>query len=673
MAEAALRRARMTPDLALLMETVARRLLGDPNAHLSKPAELRFGSNGSLSIDLQSGVFYDHEAKHGGGILDLICREKRFSKGEALAWLREERNLPPFEDNRREAKYIEATYNYTDEYGKLIFQTIRYGFRDGDGRPVLTKDGKSKKTFSQRQPFGSNWAWNLKGARPVPYRLPELVEAIANGQTIFIPEGEKKVDKLMAAGVAATCNAMGAKKWRDELTAHFAGAKVVILRDNDKSGREHGALIAEKLKNTVDSLLILDFPGVPEKGDVLDWLNAEHTVEELQELVATSAFAPGKEPSPRRVVATPFKWREPRSMPRRQFLYGRHIARGFVSVTGSFGGVGKTSLKIVESIALVTGHDLLGDGVPAAVPVWYLGLEDPLEEYERRVIAAALQYGIPGDEIEAGLFLDSGRDQNFVIATETPSGVRIAEPIVGAIIENLSDHRIGCVVVDPFVASHSVSENDNNKIEKVTREWARIAQVTGCGVELVHHLRKGNGTAEPSVDDLRGGTAVPNAARSVRILAQMTKNEASNANVLERRRFFKITLGKANLFLPPEVAEWRELKTVSLGNGNGGPDDEVQVAARWTWPNALDGLHVSDLNKVQDRIASGEWAASAQASDWAGYAIAEVLGLDLHDSAAKARVKTLLRVWISDGALKIEPKYNTRNGRMRPMVVVGSR
>ena len=46
----------------------------------------------------------------------------------------------------------------------------------------------------------------------VPYRLPELVRAVAEGKTIWIPEGEKDVDKLRP-GLAATCNPGGASKW----------------------------------------------------------------------------------------------------------------------------------------------------------------------------------------------------------------------------------------------------------------------------------------------------------------------------------------------------------------------------------------------------------------------------------------------------------------------------
>jgi hypothetical protein len=673
------------------MHAVAKALLGEPNKHHSK-GELRYGSHGSLSIDLENGTYYNHETKEGGGVIDLVRHVKGLDKHETLDWLREQgfldkavpgisaprsarKSPPPSASPLHEEKAPEATYDYPDQHGKLVFQVVRYGFRNADGSVVMADDGKPKKTFAQRRKVGSDWLWSVKGIEQVPYRLPELIDPIANDKQIFVVEGEKCVDRLIDAGLSATCNAGGAGKWPNELTPHFAGARVVVLPDSDQPGRDHGALVAEKLKGTAESIVILDLPDLAEKQDVVNWLEAGHTAAELQELVATKGRLPEEAAAqPQQVIrATPFRWREPCSIPPRKFIYGRHLARGYVSTTTAAGGVGKTALKLAETLSLITGRELLGDRVPEPVPTWYWGLEDPLVEYERRVAAVALHYGIPGSAIEAGLFLDSGRDQNFVFATEERSGVKIIEPIVDAIIANMRDRHIGLIVVDPFVASHAVGENDNTRIEKVTREWARIAEVTNCAVELIHHLRKGNGSAELSADDVRGGGAIVNAARSVRILTPMTKEEASEANVDERRRFFKVSFNKPNMFLPPEAFEWRELKTVSLGNGNGGPDDEIQVATRWAWPNAFDGLHVSDLDKVQDRIASGEWAGNVQANNWAGYAIAEVLGLNLAKAADKARVKSLLGTWINSGALKTKPVYDERHSRMKPMIVVGTR
>ena len=49
-------------NLADLMEPVARELLGEPNQRLSSKRELRFGTHGSMSVDLEKGVWQDHGA-----------------------------------------------------------------------------------------------------------------------------------------------------------------------------------------------------------------------------------------------------------------------------------------------------------------------------------------------------------------------------------------------------------------------------------------------------------------------------------------------------------------------------------------------------------------------------------------------------------------------------------
>ena len=64
------------------------------------------------------------------------------------------------------------------------------------------------------------------------------------------------------------------------------------------------------------------------------------------------------------VSATPFKAFDPRTLPTRRFMLGRHYIRKFVSGTFSAGGLGKSSLTLVEAISIATGRDLLGNRAP---------------------------------------------------------------------------------------------------------------------------------------------------------------------------------------------------------------------------------------------------------------------------------------------------------------------
>src|SRR5262249_42890268 len=148
--------------------------------------------------------WYDFEANEGGGVLDLIERETGARGAGRFQWL-ESQGLwtdgaakPNGKGKASGLGGIVATYDYVSETGDLLYQVVRY----------------EPKTFRQRRPNGTGgWTWKLEGVWQVPYRLPEVVEAIASGRLVVVVEGEKDADALWALGIPATCNAGGAGKW----------------------------------------------------------------------------------------------------------------------------------------------------------------------------------------------------------------------------------------------------------------------------------------------------------------------------------------------------------------------------------------------------------------------------------------------------------------------------
>jgi Protein of unknown function (DUF3987) len=125
-----------------------------------------------------------------------------------------------------------------------------------------------------------------------PYRWLDLEKAKKAKQTILIPEGEKKVDRIYELGFAATCYAGGAKKGAlaHTLGEAFSDADVVLLPDNDDVGREHVAAIAQMLVGVAERVRVLELPNLPPKGDVCDW---QGSAEEFAKLVeAAKDYAP---------------------------------------------------------------------------------------------------------------------------------------------------------------------------------------------------------------------------------------------------------------------------------------------------------------------------------------------------------------------------------------------
>jgi hypothetical protein len=184
---------------------------------------------------------------------------------------------------------IVATYDYEDAEGALLFQVVRY----------------ESKRFVQRRPDGrGGWVWKLGNTRRVLYRLPQLLEGLEAGRSIHIAEGEKDVQALEAAGEVATCNPMGAGKWRDTYSNVFRGADVVIVRDRDEVGAEHAAQVSESLAGIAASVRIVE---AAEGKDAADHLAAGRTVEEFVAAVEPEAesYVTGPAPlDPKATIAT---------------------------------------------------------------------------------------------------------------------------------------------------------------------------------------------------------------------------------------------------------------------------------------------------------------------------------------------------------------------------------
>jgi hypothetical protein len=263
-------------DPASLCEPVARIVWGDPSKETA--SELRWGTHGSRVVDRAKGVWYDHERGVGGGTLDLVPGA---TAKERWKWLRDRGLINNAPDGARKKKEggatpltIIARYDYLDESGALLFQVVRF----------------APKTFRQRRPNGKGgWFWSLGKTRRVLYRLPEVLDAVAGDRVVVIVEGEKDADNLNKLGFTATCNAGGANKWRTEYAESLHGADVVIIGDNDESGRAHVAHIASSLQGIARRVRVLDlgeaWSACPPKGDISDWIEAGGTAEALSALM----------------------------------------------------------------------------------------------------------------------------------------------------------------------------------------------------------------------------------------------------------------------------------------------------------------------------------------------------------------------------------------------------
>lgn len=368
--------------------------------------------------------------------------------------------------------------------------------------------------------------------------------------------------------------------------------------------------------------------------------------------------------------ATPYRWPDPASLPRRQWLMGHWLLRGEVTAIIAPGGTGKSTIGNTIALCLASGQPLLGKPLhrgPQAV--WIFNLEDGTDELERQLSAACAYHGIGPGDCGDRLHLDSGLVQPLCTASEDRDGFTLAEDVFAQLAATIRERRIATVIVDPFVSSHAVRESSNEAIDAIAKRWKRLAQETGCAVVLVHHTRKLGGR-EVTAEDGRGAVALRDAARVVLPLNPMGDKEAEELGIADpalRRSLVRIDTGKANR-APPDATTWIKLESQSLDNGEGlEPSDFVGVATLWEKPDVFHGLTTWHLYTVQQRLAAGDWRESVQAKDWVGHLVANVAGLSAETD--KGRIKAIIRTWKRNGALAVE--HRAINGREVPFVIVG--
>ena len=146
----------------------------------------------------------------------------------------------------------------------------------------------------------SGYRWKLDDTRRVLYRLPKIIEAVKDGEFIWVVEGEKDVHSLERAGVVATCNPGGTGGgWRDEYSEVLRDAIVVIVADKDKGGQAHARKVMASLKGIAAAVEIREAAG--DLKDVSDHLAAGHSLAELE---VTMPGGPTTSPTSRRTCTS---------------------------------------------------------------------------------------------------------------------------------------------------------------------------------------------------------------------------------------------------------------------------------------------------------------------------------------------------------------------------------
>jgi len=215
--------------------------------------------NPSLSIKEDNGKYLFH--CHGGcdqhSVFDAV-RERNLLP----ALQRQEYSLALIKGELMTMPTLEQEWEYKDEAGETLFVKRRF----------KTNTEKGKTYSLHKVDAAGNRKGSMTGARIVPYRLPELLNAREAGRAIYLVEGEKAADALVSIGAIATTSHAGASHWPEDITQYFAGAVVIVVPDCDLPGWKYAKRVVEALLPVAKAIRVLDF-NLPELGDdAYEWV-----------------------------------------------------------------------------------------------------------------------------------------------------------------------------------------------------------------------------------------------------------------------------------------------------------------------------------------------------------------------------------------------------------------
>ena len=445
------------------------------------------------------------------------------------------------------ARVITARYPYTDEQGTLLYEVVRYQPKD----------------FRQRKPDGKGgWIWTLNGIRRVLYRLPDLI----GKPEVWLVEGERDADRLAALGLAATTQAGGAGKWNPEFSTWLKAngvKRVVVLPDNDPPGEAHGLAVATNCHMTGLEVRLVRLPGLPAKGDVSDWLDAGHTVDDLQaQALGVSSFTVSKaaagilhiseaitaltrslEEDPPEFLSTPF--------PNLNRLLCGGIVPGELYYLAAKGGEGKSALAIE-----------LARSMSRTAGVLVVSQEMGIAAIVRRFLAQ--QGGISATRLRQHTLLDADWARYVQAAGElSERKLWLVEhaPTVAEITAKLQQTEgVKLVIIDYLQLLHGEGRDGRAQIEAVSRGLkAMVKKFHVAAFCLSAVSARGEGNHKPSMSWLRGSGMLEHDPDVILLLHQPDPSDPARELIVAKAR--DAMCGSVKLQFSQEIVHFVEMET----------------------------------------------------------------------------------------------------------------
>ncbi len=379
---------------------------------------------------------------------------------------------------------IVATFNYVDGAGVVLYRKHRVE-PGGNGRP---------KSFAYDHADGQGGWKSGAGDRRVPYRLPDLLTAPKN-MPVYMTEGEAKADKVASWGLLATSY----KDWSEhDFAAFIRERRIYVLPDHDEAGRAQRDSVCSKLKRTGCETIVIDLPGLPDGGDILDW---DGTVDDLQTLVRQFA----DQTAITTLDFTELAKQEPKP---KEFAIAPLAPAGEVTLCTGKGSAGKSLLAQQLATAAAIGNTALGCFTPSPMTAAYITCEDDAQELHWRQKHICDAMGIALETLAGKLHLASLRGQlGNELAVFAHDGTLKPTTTYERLRSLLRETGAAIVFLDNIAHLFAGNENDRYQVAAFINLLNRLAGETNIAIVLLGHPNKAG-------DNYSGSTAWINQVRS---------------------------------------------------------------------------------------------------------------------------------------------------------------
>jgi len=422
------------------------------------------------------------------------------------------------------------------------------------------------------------------------------MRAILEGETILLVEGEKDADRATAElGLIGTTCPMGAESWRAAYTKMLHDARVVLIPDNDRAGRQHMDNVGRDLLGVAKSVKRVDLPNLPDKGDLSDWIDAGGNREALLSIIEQTPEFEGH-PNPHSLsgggCGGRFKWFGQMGQPKPQeFLADPAAPKAFPLVVHGAGGSAKSYLMVLLAMihASPAGGSWLGSSVKGGGRALVVDFELNEDVFNYRVRRLAKGVGIDPSTISGLAYYEVG-DQGTKEAFDE-------------VYRLCREHNFDLVIIDSVGPALEGDASSSRDVIQFHRN--RISSLTALGVTpaLIDHQARAYSDEDYQVRGAFGSGYKEHLAHSV-LQVHPRPPDTNSDTLVVRMRHKKATFTK--LMKPFDV--WLTFSEESVRVERHDVDDD----------SLLKEQAISLESRILGALRLHEKGAVSDLTDWLG-------------------------------------------------------